>query len=294
MSRRTHAADPATDGRELVEQLGGRWTPRGGMCRCPAHDDRNPSLSVRLGRSRLLFHCFAGCDAASIFAALKRLGLTAPAAASAAPGGEKCDDALSAAALRLWGAARPIANTPADRYLAARALRTRSPELRHHWRTPLGAKPFTRFGPALIAAVRDESSIVAVHRTFLENPSGSVPAAAGAKLALGPLGRGAVRLGGVALRLGLAEGIETALSASALFGLPCWATLGTERFRHVVLPPEVGELSLFLDADAGGRRAEALAREAFAHLASVEAHYPTRPGLDWNDVLRARRRGAPL
>src|SRR5690606_25688999 len=96
-------------------------------------------------------------------------------------------------------------------------------------------------------------------------------------------------LGGIAARLGLAEGIETALSATALFGMPCWATLGTERFRRVALPPQVTGLVLFLDHDTGGRRAEALAREAFDPL-PIETRYPRRPCAVWNDVLRASRR----
>ena len=88
------------------------------------------------------------------------------------------------------------------------------------------------------------------------------------------------------------EGLETALSATALFGLPCWATLGTERFRLVSLPPQVTRLVLFLDNDRGGRRAEALAREAFAYLA-VEVRYPRRRGTDWNDVLCAGSAPSP-
>jgi putative DNA primase/helicase len=90
----------------------------------------------------------------------------------------------------------------------------------------------------------------------------------------------------------LAEGIETALSATALFGLPCWATLGTERFRLIELPPEATEVVLFLDNDRGGRRAEALAREALARRV-VGVRYPDRPGADWNDVLRLGARGEP-
>jgi hypothetical protein len=34
--------------RALVEKLNGRWSNRGGRCRCPAHTDRTPSLSVRV------------------------------------------------------------------------------------------------------------------------------------------------------------------------------------------------------------------------------------------------------
>lgn len=39
------------EGQRLVEQLGGSWGPAGGMCRCPVHGDRTPSLSVRAGRT---------------------------------------------------------------------------------------------------------------------------------------------------------------------------------------------------------------------------------------------------
>jgi len=42
--------------------------------RCPAHDDRNPSLSIREGSDgRVLIHCHAGCDVAGI---VESLGLT--------------------------------------------------------------------------------------------------------------------------------------------------------------------------------------------------------------------------
>ena len=41
---------------------------------CPAHADKKPSLSVREGDDgRVLVHCFAGCPAADVVAAL---GLT--------------------------------------------------------------------------------------------------------------------------------------------------------------------------------------------------------------------------
>ena len=38
---------------------------------CPAHDDRDPSLSVREAEDgKVLLHCWAGCDTESIVAAL--------------------------------------------------------------------------------------------------------------------------------------------------------------------------------------------------------------------------------
>ena len=42
---------------ERVKRVGpGRW-----MARCPAHEDRTPSLSVRDAGDVILLHCFAGC-----------------------------------------------------------------------------------------------------------------------------------------------------------------------------------------------------------------------------------------
>jgi hypothetical protein len=194
-------------------------------------------------------------------------------------------DASVAAAARIWQSGRTIEGTPAAAYLAARGLATASPQLRFNPRTPHGAWPLTRFRPALVAAVRDDCGLTGVHRTFLDEPgTGSPPAPR--RAGLGRFGAGAVRLGRPDRCLGLAEGIETALSATSLFGVPCWATLGTGRFAHVSIPACVAELYLFPDHDCGGRRAEALAREAFAHL-RIHVHLPPRPGDDWNDVLRA-------
>ena len=38
------------------------------QARCPAHDDKRPSLSVTANDDRILIHCFAGCGAEEILA----------------------------------------------------------------------------------------------------------------------------------------------------------------------------------------------------------------------------------
>lgn len=50
-----------------ARQVGsGQW-----VARCPAHDDRNPSLSIAEGEDgRILLHCFAGCSVENICSAL--------------------------------------------------------------------------------------------------------------------------------------------------------------------------------------------------------------------------------
>jgi putative DNA primase/helicase len=277
------ALSPEEEGRGLVQRLGGRWGADGGMCRCPAHDDRTPSLSVRPGRSRLLFHCFAGCDSSDVLRALELGGLLQAGAAGAAVPARTARD-RSAAALRIWSEARSIRGTPAERYLAGRGLCADSPQLRYHARAPFGPERSVEYRPALIAAVRDETGLVAIQRTFIDNRESGV--ARGRRCSLGRLGSGAVRLGGLSPVLGLAEGIETALSASALFHVPCWASLGGARFGSIALPATIERLLLFLDNDPAGRRSEALARSAFPRV-KIEAFYPEASGADWNDVLRA-------
>ncbi len=43
-------------------------------CLCPAHEDRNASLSIKIAEDgRVLIHCFAGCDIQNILSAV---GLT--------------------------------------------------------------------------------------------------------------------------------------------------------------------------------------------------------------------------
>lgn len=281
-------------GRDIVERLGGEWRQRGGMCRCPAHDDRRPSLSVRPGERRLLFHCFAGCETGEVIRAL--IGLRLLGRRRAASGGEAVpapadrDRRKSGMAARLWAGAGPLEGSPAEAYLRRRGLTLDVSDLRYHPRTPYGRGAQAIFRPALLAAVRGESGLVAVHRTFLNPFGGALADLPMPKRALGRLGSGAVRLRapekGV---LGWAEGIENAMAAALLFRTPCWATLGTERFARAALPPGVSRLVLFLDNDAGGRRAEALAREAQGGSGvEVEARYPETPGADWNDVLLAR------
>ncbi len=284
-----------TRARQIVKALGGHWSRTSGMCSCPAHDDRTPSLSVGVAQSAILFHCFAGCTSDEVIAGFKRHGIRprdlfdgkgtaiVPAATTFAP---------DANALRLWQLAVPLAGTLGERYLAKRSISLGSPELRFLDRTPLGRKPDVRFLPALIAAVRMDIGIVAIQRTFIDRTTASKADFFKPKRALGQLGTGAVRLSDpVGGRLGLAEGAESALSAQTLFGIPSWATLGNERFGIVAIPESITELHLFVDADKGGERALKRGIEAYARAGrTIIPHKPDRPDNDWNDKLREQLR----
>ena len=279
--------------RTIVESLQGTWSRGKGMCCCPAHDDRTPSLSVTLGRKAILFHCFAGCSNGEVIAALDRQGVRSRDlfdGSSAVAANQQEKRAFNSNARRLWHSATAISDSPAEGYLALRGILHASDQLRYLERTPLGPRGAVRFLPAMLAAVTTDMGIIAIHRTFLDAPSAKLAAFDRPKRALGSLGCGAVRLAPPAAgRLGLAEGIESALSATQMFGVPCWATLGNERFGLVAIPESVRELHLFIDNDAGGELANQRALKAYsASCRVIQSRAPASAGFDWNDELKAR------
>lgn len=83
----------------IVSQLDGR----NGMCRCPAHDDKKPSLSVSDLHGVLLVKCHAGCSQESVISALKarKLWPTAKSSPSQQLGVEEDDDNEAEAELKL-------------------------------------------------------------------------------------------------------------------------------------------------------------------------------------------------
>lgn len=281
----------AETARRICESRGGKWSGTKGMARCPAHDDRTPSLSVSLGRQAILFHCFAGCEQQSVLAALAQEGFEAPALFSASAITNEPEPTSSrnpsAAALRIWRDAQPLHASPAKVYLESRGILAASWALRFHPRTPLGPKGHARFLPAMIAAVSLDKGPIAIHRTFLSTEASTKATFDKPKRALGSLGEAAVRLfAPVSGKLGLAEGIESAMSAYALTGVPVWATLGNERFGLVSIPDSVTELHLFVDHDAGGVLAASRGEAAYVRDGrTIHVRKPSSRDTDWNDEL---------
>jgi putative DNA primase/helicase len=274
---------------DLVRKLGGTWRPGGAMCHCPAHEDDQPSLSVRIGDKSLLFKCFAGCTGIEVIQAIRRCRHNIPALDS--PDAARTRFAprpMLQRAVEIWQAALPLAGTPGERYLAGRSIVRVPDELRFHPATPLGRGPAVRFRPAIIAAIRDRSGLVAIQRIFLDRHhallADDLPRP---RLTLARPLAGAVKLARPGSLLGLAEGIETALSASILLGIPVWATLGNERLARIAIPDRVDHLILLPDADHAGRLAARRAHGAYARNGrTIETRFPWHGHNDWNDLLR--------
>lgn len=75
----------------------------------------------------------------------------------------------------------------------------------------------------------DEGRIVTLHRTYLTPEGIKAPVEAPKKLYAGGARGGLIRLGEPSDVLGIAEGIETALSARTLFKIPVWSDVWMRR-----------------------------------------------------------------
>lgn len=281
-------------GADLVRQLGGRWLDIGGMCLCPAHVDRSPSLSIRIGEKSLLFHCFAGCTNADVLAAVRRLRTDALSTATTLRPMPRTDDGwLRSRAQDVWDEGRRIKDTVAKRYLRARSITIGSDALRYHARTPLGRGRSMVRRPALLAKVSDDCGLLAVQRIFLDPQRARRSRDLGnPRRLLGRPGTGAVRLATPDTVLGLAEGVETALSAMMLLDIPVWAVLGNERFAHLSIPETVSRIILLPDNDRAGRRGASAATDSLRFdRRSIDTIFPWRGLNDWNDVLRSEGEG---
>jgi putative DNA primase/helicase len=104
----------------------------------------------------------------------------------------------------------------------------------------------------------------------------------------------AVRLMPAGDTLGIAEGIETALSAAVIEGLSVWAALNTSLLAKFEPPPQTQRLVIYGDNDApglmaAGRLMERLQTRIRGGL-TIEFRPPPAPAKDWNDVLASRNR----
>ncbi len=282
-----------TTAQKITCALRGVWHGRYGIARCPAHDDRLPSLSLANGHDgRLLLYCYAGCSFREIIQALIRIGLLGKQAYDQTLSFSKqfCADLKRAKqkaerAKAIWQQSQPIKNTLAETYLRMRGITCDLPaDLRFHDKClyPSGGTL-----PALVALVKGAGSF-AIHRTFLQ-ANGCKTDQKPAKAMLGSVTGGGVHLSQANPKhLVICEGIETGLALlSGLLSEPVnlWASLSTSGMMRVNLPPTKGRLTIAMDGDDAGRKAGfTLAARAYNH--GFEVFMMQAPkGTDFNNVL---------
>lgn len=125
-----------------------------------------------------------------------------------------------------------------------------------------------------------------MHRTWLDGKGGKAPVDEPKKVMAGTIKTGAIRLAPMAECLGLAEGIETALRASVLFGMPVWAAISAGGMRDWEAPEGLRHLIVFGDNDenfTGQTAAYSLANRLSLKGIKTEVRIPSKTGTDWAD-----------
>jgi putative DNA primase/helicase len=284
----------------IAQALGGRKTGAAWMARCPAHDDRTPSLSIRdTDDGKVLVCCHAGCAQEQVFSILRSRGLWTSNGPQWHPKQrpsvqhkpDQDDTTRTEIALAIWQATTPAANTVVETYLASRGLHLpQVSTLRFH----AGLKhPSGGIWPVMVALVTNgvDGSPLAIHRTFLAPDGLGKAPVEPQKMMRGTCRGGAVRLADVADVLMVGEGIETCLAAMKATGNPAWAALSTSGLRTLDLPGNIFDVIVLADGDEAG---EAAARDCAWRWKRegrrVRIARPPR-GMDFNDMLLDR---APL
>lgn len=260
-------------------------------CPCPGHGkgrgDKNPSLTIRDGDDgRLLLNCQAGCQFNDVLCELQDRGIistdgsklsrarAALAFAHKAPERAEPDPTR---ALHLWESSIPLLGTPVQNYLERRGITEVPPSLRCCYQHDDDV--------GMIAAVhRSDGEVIGAQVKLVTRAGVKVPGIR--PDTIGNLGDGAVRLAHAAEVMGIAEGVETALSAQALAKIPVWAALGSKRLHRIALPDIVRELHIFCDNDQPGREAAQRAADVHVHAGRVVKVRTPPEGLnDYNDFL---------
>lgn len=258
---------------------------------CPAcaRTERDKALGVTIEHSgRGVAHCFR-CDFTETWRderASTQAG-TYKAPAQSAPRHE----VLSNYGRDLWSACRPLAGS-ALAYLESRGciIPPRDGDLR--WHPSLRHRPSGYEGPALVALLTDavDRTPRTLHRTWVQ-ANGRKADIEPARMLLGNHRKaGAVcRLWpdeAVTLGLGIAEGIETALSLAHGF-TPVWAAIDAGNLAALPVLQGIESIMVAADHDPAGLKA---ARECAArwHAAGRQAHVvmPDSFGTDLNDIAQ--------
>jgi putative DNA primase/helicase len=144
----------------------------------------------------------------------------------------------------------------------------------------------------MLAKVRDgEGDPITIHQTLIKGDKAGVRMMLAGSLPPNVAIRLCPQAGPV---LGIAEGIETALSASALFTVPVWAAISAPLLKKWRPPESVERVIIFGDNDenyTGQEAAYSLAR-VLQNDVEVEVKLPSIPGWDWNDVQRNNDRNS--
>ena len=267
---------------------------------CPFHSDRSPSFTIFSGGRK--FHCF-GCGATGDVLDFVRMAYhvdlrqaaeilvgssNLPAVQSYSPEPEPEDD-RTPEALAIWRNAAPIAGTPAEAYLRNRGLYLPLPTSLRFARLRYGRKGWEY--PCLVACVGSISNkVIGIQRTYLAEDGSGKARVPKAKLSLGGVSGGAIRLAPAAARLTVTEGLEDGLTLQQERGCAVWVAAGSTMLPKMLFPAGVNAVEIGGDGDEPGRIAAERAGEAYASRGiAARLFYPDDGYKDFNAELMGVR-----
>ncbi len=241
---------------------------------CPFHADRSPSFTIFDRGQR--FHCFGCGVGGDVFDFLSRLhGVGLREAAEMLAGGSlpsvhiaplPVDDGVDriAEAKAIWRASQPATGTLAETYLRSRGLHLPIPASIRFSMLRYGARGPEH--PVLVAAIAGaDNKLVGIQRTYLQ-PDGTGKAdVPKAKLSLGRVSGGAIRLAPCARSLVVCEGLEDGLTLQQELGRATWVAAGASMLPSMIFPAGVESVAIGGDNDETGRAAARKAAETYAH-----------------------------
>lgn len=225
---------------------------------CPAHDDRHPSLSLKLVGTLILLHCFKGCSLEAICDVLRIRVRDLFHCEEGNPLVRQWTDAQRREHARknFWLRSRPAAGAIAETYLHNRGIEVAIPQsIRFIPR--LFHREYGWDFPAMVCGIQDVGGEFAgVSVTWLCADGGDKAPVEPARKIFGPYKGGTVRLTPPSRILATGEGVETLLSVvQARPDLTVWAALSAKNLPHVQIPPDVDEVIICADPGFEGERA---------------------------------------
>jgi hypothetical protein len=289
----------------LSRLRGVRRSGAGYVAFCPAHENhRTQALSISEGENgRILLYCHRGCTYHQIVEALGFAQQAAPVPVlrtSIRPVRQLSDAGRIEAVRRIWREAKPLASTPAQRYLENRGIHLPNwpLALRFH---PACLHPSGSRLPALVAAVavhrEGKLRLMAVHRIYIAH-DGRKADVEPRKASLGNVRGAAVWLTRPTDRLIVSEGIEDAAALmtahhgdSRFTGWSYAASVSAGNLPNLELPSEVQTVVIAADNDEAGRKAATEAACRFLREGrDGRIAYPPEEFKDFNEALCAQRR----
>lgn len=284
---------------ELIRELGGTPRPNGTNVLCPAHDDKNPSLTIgENSDGKVLVNCHAGCPQETVINTLRNeygiiLGESDPNNHLSEFQPETSLDKLRNG-LAIGTDAKGKDRSQLRQYLASRGIRKLPVNLYAQPPQPRSSnylEKLDRFIAPMSATNKEDfwDKFRGVQVRYFGQPYGQdkwegydIRTYGNVKGSVFPIGEDEP------FQLCVAEGVETALSIWQATGIKTWAVFGATNMDNIVLPEICQEVIVCADNDqAGMNAAERLAERASRSGRTARLAVPPYEGWDWNDMLVA-------